>query len=62
VENIVLFYHVLCSIHFPAYQFSVSHKIVWYSCFKLDRIGSTWPQAAPPIYLVWMQVFLFVSS
>jgi hypothetical protein len=28
VENIVLFYHVLCSIHFPAYQFSVSHKIV----------------------------------
>jgi hypothetical protein len=33
VENIVLFYHVLCSVHFPAifvhrYQFSVSHKIV----------------------------------
>jgi hypothetical protein len=36
VKNIVLFYHVHCSVHFPAYfctsyfsrQFSVSHKIV----------------------------------
>jgi hypothetical protein len=38
-------------LHSFSRQFSVSHKIVWYSCSNLDPIGSTWPQAAPPIYL-----------
>jgi hypothetical protein len=38
----------LCSVHFPAIfvssrQFSVSHKIVWYSCSNLglDRLHLT---------------------
>jgi hypothetical protein len=40
VENIVLFYHVLCSHYFPA-NFLFSHKIV-------DIPVLTWIGLAPP--------------
>jgi hypothetical protein len=55
VENIVLFYHVHCSVLFPAisvlhYQFSVSHKIVWYSCLYSDQIHYLTPSGSAHLF------------
>jgi hypothetical protein len=40
-----------CSHYFPA-NFLFSHKIVWYSCFDSDRIGSDCPSGSAHLFCI----------